>query len=137
MSMTKPRVRTFVTKATKLLTIRPADVSDARALLAYRATRSFPAEERFGLATQLRRSAFSAAVNIAEGAAKHGRREFRRFLDISLGSLSEVSYTIRFCREVGLLEPEPGIELEALRERASQVTWSLYKSLDPRRHNQP
>ena len=107
------------------------------ALLAYRATRSFPAEERFGLASQLRRSAFSAAVNIAEGAAKHGRREFRRFLDISLGSLSEVSYTIRFCREVGLLEPEPGIELEALRERASQVTWSLYKSLDPRRHRQP
>jgi four helix bundle protein len=107
------------------------------ALLVYRVTRSFPAEERFGLTSQLRRSAFSAAVNIAEGSAKHGRREFRRFLDISLGSLSEVSYTILFCREVGLLERERGIELEALRERASQVTWSLYKSLDPRHHHQP
>ena len=47
----------------------------------------FPPEERFGLTSQMRRAAYSASTNIAEGVCKRGQREFRRYLDIAIGSL--------------------------------------------------
>src|SRR2546423_14984936 len=49
----------------------------------YRATRSLPREELYGLTSQTRRAAFSAAANIVEGSAKHGAREYRRFFCLS------------------------------------------------------
>jgi len=58
-------------------------------LLIYRTTRSFPQEERYGLSSQLRRAAFAVAANIVEGSAKKGPREFRRYLDIAVGSVAE------------------------------------------------
>ena len=51
-------------------------------LAVYHATETFPKTETYGLTSQLRRAAFSVAANIAEGAAKRGNGEFRRFLDI-------------------------------------------------------
>jgi four helix bundle protein len=99
------------------------------ALEVYRLTDRWPREERFGLTIQLRRAALSAAANIAEGTAKRGRREFRRFLDISLGSLAEVSYLLRFSRDYGLLGEEAWRTLEALRSRAGRKTWSLYSAV--------
>ena len=59
------------------------------ALAIYRATEHFPSAERFGLAAQARRAAFSAAANIVEGSAKRGSAEFARYLDMSIGSLNE------------------------------------------------
>src|SRR5438034_3853663 len=50
----------------------------------YRATQSLPKFELYGVTSQTRRAALSAAVNIVEGSAKKGPAEFRRFLDISL-----------------------------------------------------
>ena len=44
----------------------------------YRATKSFPAEERFGLTAQLRRSAASVPTNIAEGCGRDGKRDHRK-----------------------------------------------------------
>jgi four helix bundle protein len=99
------------------------------ALEIYRVTDAWPKEERFGLTLQLRRAALSAPTNIAEGAAKRGNREFRRFLDIALGSLSEVSYLLRFSRDRELLTPESWLELETLRTRSGQLTWGLYRSI--------
>src|SRR5438132_3448318 len=69
------------------------------ALAVYRVTKSFPSEEQYGLTSQTRRAAFSAAVNIVEGSSRRSRKEFRRFLDISLSSLTEVGYALRFSRE--------------------------------------
>ena len=51
----------------------------------YRLTASFPKHELYGLTSQSRRAAFSVVANIAEGSAKRGPREFRRYLDIALG----------------------------------------------------
>jgi len=102
------------------------------ALAIYRATRSFPKEELFGLTAQMRRAAFSAAANIAEGAAKRGSAEFRRFLDIAVGSLCELSYAILFVTELGLLSQDEGRRLEELRSLAGKLTWGLYKTVSQR-----
>jgi four helix bundle protein len=58
-------------------------------------TESWPVAERFGLTIQVRHAALSIPTNIAEGAANRGHREFRRYLDIALGSLSELTYLLR------------------------------------------
>jgi len=99
------------------------------ALLVYQVTDSWPGEERFGLTSQVRRAALSIPTNIAEGAAKRGHREFRRFLDVALGSLSELTYLLRFSRDRGLLTGEAWVELEGLRDEAGKLTWQLYRKL--------
>jgi len=81
------------------------------------------------LTIQVRRAALSVPTNIAEGAAKRGCREFRRFLDIALGSLSELTYPLRFSRDLGLLTTESWAELEAVRDEAGKLTWQLYRRL--------
>ena len=96
------------------------------ALLIYRMTDRWPSNERFGLTIQLRRAALSAPTNIAEGAAKRGAREFRRFLDTALGSLSEVSYLLKFSRDYGVLTHEDWVAMEALRGQVGRLTWRLY-----------
>lgn len=98
-------------------------------LAVYTVTEAFPAEERYGLVSQLRRAAFSAAVNIAEGSAKRGWREFRRYLDISIGSLSEVAYTLRVAKDLGHITHDQWASLDDLRDHAGRLTWRLYRSL--------
>jgi four helix bundle protein len=98
-------------------------------LAVYQATNSWPPGERFGLTSQARRAAHSAAANIAEGAAKRGSREFRRYLDISLGSLSELSYALLLARDLKILSDEEWGRLEKIHQNAGGMTWLLYKSL--------
>ena len=98
-------------------------------LAVYDATTSFPKHELYGLTSQARRAAFSSAVNIAEGAAKRGPVEFRRFLDISIGSLAEVAYILRLAKDLSLLTDEGWTRLEGLRARAGYVTWRLYAAM--------
>jgi four helix bundle protein len=99
------------------------------ALSAYRATDRFPRDELFGLTSQIRRAALSVPTNIAEGSAKRGRREFRRFLDISLGSLSELSYLLLFARDRGILAPDAWESLTAQRDHVGALTWGLYRAM--------
>jgi four helix bundle protein len=108
-------------------------VSHDMALRIYEATDPWPAAERFGLTIQLRRAALSVPTNIAEGAAKRGTGEFRRFLDVALGSLAEVTYLLRFSRDRNLLTPAAWLELETTRNRAGQLTWQLYRSVSRRK----
>ena len=98
----------------------------------YRVTRAFPREELYGLTSQARRAAFSAAVNIVEGPAKRGVGEYRRFLDISIGSLAELGYAFRVAVELEMLSKRDWLTVEDLRRRAGFLTWRLYKSLDTR-----
>jgi four helix bundle protein len=101
------------------------------ALEVYEVTETWPAGEKYGLTAQVRRAALSAATNIAEGSAKRGPRELRRYLDITLGSLSEVSYLLRFSRDRRILDSTGFKALDSLRDQAGKLTWRLYESLRP------
>ena len=52
----------------------------------------FPAEERFGLASQMKRAAYSVSLNIVEGCGRNSDKDFVHFLDIAFGSVQEVEY---------------------------------------------
>ena len=60
------------------------------ALKVYKATREFPADERFGLVSQMRRAAVLVPANIAEGFKKRGQRDKANFYNIAEGSLEEL-----------------------------------------------
>ena len=66
----------------------------------YRATTTFPADERYGLTSQIRRAAVSIAANIAEGAVRSSDADFARFLHIAIGSASEVDYYLLLSRDL-------------------------------------
>ena len=98
-------------------------------LSVYRATEGWPTAERYALTAQARRAGFSVAVNIAEGLAKRGPSEYRRFLDMSLGSLSELRYVLLLARDLGYLTSADHTALETQRDRAGKVLWALYRSV--------
>ena len=56
----------------------------------YELIAEFPREEKYGLASQMKRAAVSIPSNIAEGAARKSNKEFGQFISISLGSLAEL-----------------------------------------------
>jgi four helix bundle protein len=60
----------------------------------YKTTKEFPTQEIYGITNQVRRAAVSAPSNIAEGAARQTKKEFRNFLHVAQGSLSELDTRI-------------------------------------------
>jgi four helix bundle protein len=73
-------------------------------LCVYRETARFPRDERFGLTSQLRRSAVSIAANIAEGFVKRSVAEKLRFLNIAQGSLEESRYYLILASDLGVAD---------------------------------
>jgi len=70
----------------------------------YRSSKSFPRDEVYGLTSQMRRSAASVGANIAEGSCRNGDCEFGRFLQIAMGSASELEYHLLLARDLELLK---------------------------------
>jgi len=77
----------------------------------YRATRSFPREEQYGLTRQLRRAAASIAAIIAEGCGRSGGNELRRYLEIAMGSASELEYHLLLGKDLDLLSDDSHLRL--------------------------
>jgi four helix bundle protein len=69
----------------------------------YAFTEKFPASERYGLTSQMRRAAASVPANIAEGCVRSSDADFARFLSMSLGSASELEYLALLARDLMLL----------------------------------
>lgn len=69
----------------------------------YNASQSFPRDEIYGLTSQIRRSSVSVPANIAEGCGRNGDAELARFLQIAMGSASELDYHLMLARDLNLL----------------------------------
>ena len=87
-------------------------------VVVYESTARFPAQERYGLAAQMRRAAVSVVSNIAEGTGRGGEREFLRFLYIALGSATELAIQVDLAMALGFMNVEDG---ESLVDRANHV----------------
>ena len=70
----------------------------------HKLTQSFPPFERFELASQLRRAAFSVPVNIVEGFGRQPGKERLHFLQIALASLAEAGYCLHAARRLGYID---------------------------------
>ena len=109
--------------------LRAFELADQLALDVYRATRSLPKEEVFGLTSQLRRAAVSAVSNIVEGCARHSESDYIRFLDIAYGSAREVEYQISLAFRLGYLREEESTSLHTLSAEMSKVLNGLLRAL--------
>lgn len=101
------------------------------ALQAYKTTARFPQEERFGLASQMRRAAVSIPSNIVEGCARHTETEFLRFLDIAYGSARELEYQASLAHRLGYLTDEQYDSLNSACVETSKVLSGLIRSMRP------
>ncbi|NND69280.1 MAG: four helix bundle protein [Halioglobus sp.] len=91
----------------------------------YAITASFPQHEKYGLASQLRRASVSVPSNIAEGAARHTKREFVNYLYIVRGSLAELQTQLLIASRLGYLESIT--ELERSIERVHSLLAGLIR----------
>jgi len=95
----------------------------------YRLTNLLPSEEKFGLISQMRRAAVSIPCNIAEGAARRGKKEFKNFLGIAQGSLSELDTQLDLCVLLEFLEAKVLGEVEEKLIRVDKMLTGLIRSL--------
>jgi four helix bundle protein len=84
----------------------------ALALRIYQVTAAFPREEQFGLTSQMRRSASSIPMNLAEGCGRGGDSELARFARISMGSASELEYQLVLAKDLGFIDAEKHAQLD-------------------------
>ena len=86
--------------------LRVAEAAMVVAEATYRVTREFPPDERWGLVSQMRRAAVSIGSNIAEGCGRSTNPQFVAFLQIAMGSASELEYQTRLSLRLNLSSEE-------------------------------
>jgi len=97
-------------------------LADELVLDIYRLTASLPDAERFGLQSQLRRAAVSAAANLVEGSQRSGTRDRLRFLEVAASSAKEAGYLASVARRLALLDVSRCLDIE---DRYDHVTRAL------------
>jgi four helix bundle protein len=91
------------------------------ALEIYKATKSFPDSERFGLISQMRRAVVSVPANLAEGFRRTGSKNKLQFYNMAQGSLEEVHYFIILAKDLGYL-PDVERVMDKYEETARLIT---------------
>ena len=95
----------------------------------YKSTESFPVPEIYGLASQIRRSCSSIPANIAEGCGRKSDAEFARFLQIAMGSASELEYHLLLARDLKFLKDSDYKKLDKGTIEIKQMLATLIKKL--------
>lgn len=96
----------------------------------YQLTKGFPDHEKFGLISQMNRSAVSISSNIAEGAGRNSNGEFKQFLGIASGSLFELDTQLIIAKEIGYLSSDDLSPLSKEVEEITKMIAGLKKSLN-------
>ena len=96
----------------------------------YRLTRSFPADELYGLSSQMRRASVSIASNVAEGRGRLSPAEFRQFLGLAQGSTYELQTQLTVTKNLGLVNPEQLASAESLSNEVSRMLTSFIHTLN-------
>jgi four helix bundle protein len=97
----------------------------------YGVSQHFPAEERFGLTSQLRRAAISIPSNIGEGSRRKRRKVFVNHLDIALGSQAEVDVQSEIALRLKFLSEIQHTRLQSRVDRIGRMLNGLIVSLQP------
>jgi four helix bundle protein len=95
----------------------------------YKELEKFPAQERFGLTSQLQRAAVSIPSNIAEGAARKHTKELMQFLYVARGSISELDTQLEICLRLGYLEGSIHARFSEKLDEISKMLNGLIQSL--------
>jgi len=99
------------------------------ALAIYKASAGFPSNELYGLTSQVRRAASSIPANIAEGCGRGSNRDFARFLQIAMGSASELEYHLILARDLELLDAAQHSFLEQATTEVKRMLTGFMKRL--------
>ena len=94
----------------------------------YKASGKFPSDERFGLISQMRRSAVSVPSNVAEGAGRQSKKEFVNFLHIAQGSLSELDTQLELANRLEFIDEITWKDLDKKFIEEDKVLSGLIKS---------
>jgi four helix bundle protein len=95
----------------------------------YRSSKSFSRDEVYGLTSQMRRASASIGANIAEGSCRRGDADFARFLQIAVGSASELEYHLLLARDLELLQTPDYERLAGQAEEVKRMLADLLKRL--------
>ena len=95
----------------------------------YRQTDSFPNREKYGLIDQIRRATISIPSNIAEGAARHTKKEFINYLHIAQGSLSEMDTQVELAARLNYLDGKSQNTLDEKMRRIDKLITGLIRHL--------
>lgn len=98
----------------------------------YFLTKTFPASEKFGIVSQLRRASVSVPTNIAEGAARQTNKEFLNFLHITRGSVSEVDTLLIICLELEYCNENQLVQINQLIKEIYNKTNALINKIKER-----
>ena len=96
----------------------------------YRVTRGFPAEEKFGLASQMQRAAVSVPSNIAEGRGRKSTRAYTNHLSIAFGSLMELETQIQIALRLAYAAEDDATQLLAKTNDVGKMLSALKNSLN-------
>ena len=96
-------------------------VLKAFVLSCYKATKSFPTEERFALTQQIRRAALSVHLNVAEGCSRKSAAERKRFYEVARGSAIEIDAALDIATGLGYTSKEALSEFGGLLIRSFQL----------------
>jgi four helix bundle protein len=103
-------------------------MAHAFTLSAYRFTARFPADERFGLTSQIRRAAVSIGANIAEGCGRFHKGDQARFLQMAKGSTKETRSHLMIARDLGFMTESDQQTADAQLERLERMLSSLIRT---------